>query len=378
MRKWYSIFPKKPWISIYTWIILCFLPFFFIFKSSSFVEIGIGITLLIMFFISYIFSFKSKSGLVYMWLSFEMIVNIAMIYLFGFVYFAIFTAIFIGNIRHYAGFFIMYGLHIATTVGAVIFGYFFRLDLLLPQTPYIVISVIGTVLLPFHLYNRTKRENLEGELEVAREKISELIIFEERQRIARDLHDILGQKLSLIGLKSDLAGKLLEKDSELAKDELKDIRITASTALKEVRELVTHMRYRKLTDELQRTKQVLEAAEIDVAIKNELIDESIPPVIENILSLCLKEAVTNIVKHSGATKSDIYMTQNEEAYILKIKDDGRGFPKDKNQSFGSGIAGMRERLEFVNGTLYIESNNGTDLLMEVPVIIKNIAKGSVM
>src|SRR5699024_12351951 len=107
-------------------------------------------------------------------------------------------------------------------------------------------------------------------------------------------------------------------------------------------------------------------------------NESSTAIIENILRLCLKEAVTNIVKHSGATKSDIYITQNEEAYILKIKDDGRGFTKDKKQSFGSGIAGMRERLEFVNGTLYIGSHNGTDLSVEVQVIITKIAKGSRM
>ena len=81
-----------------------------------------------------------------------------------------------------------------------------------------------------------------------------LIILEERQRIARDLHDTLGQKLSMIGLKSDLAGKLIKRDPETAIKELQDIRMTARTALKEVRELVADMRTVKLEDELLRIR----------------------------------------------------------------------------------------------------------------------------
>src|SRR5690625_7708314 len=123
MQSWYSIFPKNPWLSIYAWIIFCLLPFFFIFRSSSSIVIAIGISLLLFFFISFRFSFKSKSGTVYMWLSFEMAINIIMTLLFGFVYFALFTAFFIGNIRSTTGFFIMYGIHIATTLGAVIAGF---------------------------------------------------------------------------------------------------------------------------------------------------------------------------------------------------------------------------------------------------------------
>src|SRR5690625_1949850 len=162
MHKWYSIFPKNPWLSIYTWIIFCLLPFFFIFRSSSPVEISMGISLLILFFLSYIFSFRAKSGLVYMWLSFEMMINILMTLLFGFVYFALFTAFFIGNIRSTVGFFIMYGLHILTTIGAVVAGFFIEIDLFLSQIPFLLLCVIGTVLLPFHLYNRNSLENLEG------------------------------------------------------------------------------------------------------------------------------------------------------------------------------------------------------------------------
>src|SRR5699024_8699865 len=155
-----------------------------------------------------------------MWLSFEMIINILMTLLFGFVYFALFTAFFIGNIRHTTGFFIMYGLHIVTSVGAVIIGIMIEIELLLPQIHFIILSLIGIILLPFHLYNRNKHEKLEGQLEMANERISELIVMEERQRIARDLHDILGQKLSLIGLKTDLVGKLIAKDPHRAEQEL--------------------------------------------------------------------------------------------------------------------------------------------------------------
>lgn len=375
MHRWYSIFPKNPWLSIYTWIAFCLLPFFFIFKSSSPYEILIGFSLLVLFFLCYRFSFKSKSGLVYMWLSFEIVINIAMTLLFGFVYFALFTAFFIGNIRSTTGFFIMYGLHIATTLGAVLAGFFIEIDLLLPQLPFILLCLIGTVLLPFHLYNRNKQENLEGQLEVAKERISELIVFEERQRIARDLHDTLGHKLSLIGLKSDLAAKLMTHDTERAEKELLDIRTTASSALKEVRELVSDMRSKKLKEEIVRVQQILNAAEMDVTIHGEPSFEPISPLVENILCMCMKEAVTNVVKHSYGNTCDIFFERSTNAFIIKVIDDGIGIPQSGAGLPGSGIDGIKERLEFVNGHLRIEANHGTTLTITVPVIIKQITRG---
>lgn len=375
MHKWYSIFPRNPWLSIYTWIIFCFLPFFFIFRSSSPIGILIGITLLALFFLSYIFSFKSKSGIVYMWLSFEMLINIVMTLLFGFVYFGLFTAFFIGNIRSTTGFFIMYGLHIATSIGAVITGLILEIDLLLPQMHFIVLSQIGIILLPFHLYNRNKREKLEGELEVANERISELVIFEERQRIARDLHDTLGQKLSLIGLKSDLVARLMTKDVGRAEQELLDIRMTASTALKEVRELVADMRFKKLSEEIIRVQQILQAADMELSIQGENSFSPMPPIAENVLSMCLKEAVTNVVKHSFGNTCTITFTQHEDAYRIQVKDDGIGIPGGGNQLPGSGLDGMRERLEFVNGRLEIDADHGTVLTIIVPVVLKNITRG---
>lgn len=367
MQKWYSIFPKNPWLSIYAWAVFCLLPFFFIFRSWSAVGISVGTGLLVLYFISYFFSFKSKSGLVYMWISFEIVINIVMTLLFGYVYLSIFTAFFIGNIRSTVGFFIMYGLHIFFTVGAIVTGFFLEINLFLPQVHFILITVIGVILLPFNLYNRSKREKLEDQLEDANERISELMLIEERERIARDLHDTLGQKLSMIGLKSDLARRLILKNPGEAERELADIRQTASTALKEVRELLADMRSTRLVDEVIRARQILAAAEIELRIEGDPAITNIPSNFENVLGMCLKEAVTNVVKHSGATVCNLIFKQKDDEVSIIVQDNGKGMKARK--PVGSGLKGMRERLEFVNGSLEIEEEHGTTLTIRMPIAI---------
>lgn len=368
MQSWYQIFPKNPWLSLYAWVIFCILPFFFIFRSSSPVEIAAGIALLILFFIAYRLSFISRTGFIYVWISIEIAINIGMTFLFGYVYLAIFLAFFIGNIRHKVGFFIIYGIHIGTTILAVVFGFIEHSSLYVSQLPFIVLSIVGVILLPFNTYNRNKREKLEGQLEDANKRISQLIVIEERERIARDLHDTLGQKLSLIGLKSDLAGKLIHRDTEAALNEINDIRQTARTALKEVRELVSDMRGTKLEDELLRIQQILKAAEIDFVLYGSAKLVNTPLLVENVLSMCLKEAVTNVVKHSGATRCSVLIKQKPEEVLVQVQDDGIGFEGNSPQR-GNGLAGMRERLEFVNGSVDIQTMDGTTLNIRVPNVI---------
>lgn len=375
MDSWYSIFPKNMWLSIYAWVVFCLLPFFFIFRSSSPVEILIGILLLLLYFLSYRFSFRSRSGLVYMWVSFEIVINVAMTLLFGYVYLSIFTAFFIGNIRRPVGFYIIYGLHIAFTVGAIVAGFFIEIELFLPHLHFIIVTVLGTVLLPFNLFYRNKRINLEDQLEDANEKISELLVLEERERISRDLHDVLGQKLSLIGVKSDLASRLISRDPDAALRELQDVRQTASAALREVRELVADMRTVKLENEVWRTKQMLKAAEIDLTIEGEPAFENIPSIVESVLSMCLKEAVTNIVKHSHGTSCHITFERTSDEYTITLQDNGIGIVRGGETLPGNGLRGMRERLEFVNGSLRAEGGKGgTCVSIRVPVVLKNIVK----
>lgn len=308
-----------------------------------------------------------------MWVSFEMVLNIAMTLMFGYVYLSLFTAFFIGNIRNTVGFYIMYGLHIGFTVLSIVAGYFINLELFLSETPFIIITVIGVVLLPFTLYSKNKQENLVGQLETAKERIAELIIHEERQRIARDLHDTLGQKLSMIGLKSDLASRLVTKNPGQAIQEIRDIRHTASIALKEVRELVSHMRAVKLNEELIRVEQILKAAQIEYEIIGDSESLNIPVLAENVLSMCLKEAITNVVKHSGAKNCKIKIERNNNEVILTVLDNGKGLKEKLN--VGNGLKGMQERLEFINGSLTVESIKGVMLIIRVPLAITH-QKGS--
>lgn len=304
-----------------------------------------------------------------MWISFEMVINIALTLLYGYVYLSIFTAVFIGNIRRPVGFYIMYGLHIGFTVVSTGFGFFLELQLFLSQLPFVVLTILAIVLLPLTIYSKNKRDNLEGQLETANERIAELIIFEERQRIARDLHDTLGQKLSMIGLKSDLAARLIERDPQQALIEIKDIRQTASIALKEVRELVADMRTAKFEDEMMRVSQILKAAEMELLFDGDVDTLQVPPLVENVLSMCLKEAVTNVVKHSGATKCEIAFHQNFKEVYLVVRDNGQGISNKHALKSGNGLNGMRERLEFINGSFKIESGEGTTLTITIPVTI---------
>jgi two-component system, NarL family, sensor histidine kinase DesK len=365
---------KSSSISPYIWSIISVLPFYFIFQSSSTIEIIVGITLTILFFIFLRLAFLSKNWPVYVWTSLLIAISITMTIQFNFIYFAFYIAYYNGNIKNRIAFLTLYVIHLVLTTASINYKFVEQEDLFLSQIPFILIIWISVILLPFNIYNRNKQGWLEEKLEDANKRISELVKQEERQRIARDLHDTLGQKLSLIGLKSDLAQKLIYKDPEQAKEELKDVQQTARTALSEVRTMVSQMRGIRLEDEMVRINQILKAADIELIMDEESPLPNTSLFLENILSMCLKEAVTNVVKHSRADTCKIMIEENENELSIKIKDNGIGLRKDKDLSKGSGLRGMEERLDFVNGTLDIISDKGTILIMKVPKVIKQIGR----
>jgi len=367
LQKWYQIFQRSTGLSPYVWVVFYILPFYFVFRSSTTYHTIIGIGMIVGFFVCYLMSFSSKGWLVYFWTSIQIVFSIAMTLMFGYVYFSLFLAFFIGNILIFSGFITLYSIHLSLTFVAVYIGYLHANPILITQAPFVFVCLIAVTLLPVTTYTRNKRDLLQGELNDANQRISELVKLEERQRIARDLHDTLGQKLSLIGLKSDLAGKLISRNPGQAESEIKDVRQTAQSALKELRKLVTEMRGTHVEDEIDRLRQVLQAANIAFTLKGEPRLANTSLLSENVVSMCLKEAVNNIVKHSAATECIIEIEQAPDELRIRVRDNGVGIPDTAPR--GNGLRGMKERLEFVNGSLDVLARDGTEIVMSVPNIL---------
>jgi two-component system, NarL family, sensor histidine kinase DesK len=372
MKRKLHIIQSSTGVSPYIWALFAILPFYFVFQWSSMVDIVMGIVLSIFFFISYRFAFVSKGWVRYMWTALLMTISIVMISFLGYVYFAFFLAYLIGNFQSKAAFLTFYIIHLACTAIVINLNFITPDELFLKQLPFVVIILISVILLPFSIRSRKEREQLEEQLAFANKRISDFLVQEERQRIARDLHDTLGQKLSLIGLKSDLARKIFEKDPEKAHSELEDIQHTARTALNEVRKMVSDMRGIRLKEEMVRVKEILDVAGITLIVEGELVLSNVSLFVENILSMCLKEAVTNIVKHSQATLCHVMIDQFDNEIVISVADNGVGMENDRVHDMGNGLLGMRERLEFVNGNLEILSNQGLTLKIRVPNVVKQV------
>lgn len=313
-----------------------------------------------------------------MWIGLLIAISITMTIAYDYAYFSLFLAFFIGNIKNKAGFFTLYSVNLAASFLTINYSFIKQSTLLLSQFPFVFISLMASILLPISTYNKNKREQLEGQLENANKRLDDLVKMEERQRIARDLHDTLGQKLSLIGLKTDLARRLLRNNPDQAEIELNDLRQTASTALKEVREMVTTMRGTQLVDELFRAEQILKAASIEFVLEGNPKLQDTSQLNENVLGMCLKEAVTNVVKHSQAAVCTIRIEETLADNVLTVQDNGVGIERTRKQERrGTGILGMKERLEFVNGCLDIRSGTGlegTGIVIHVPKLVRKPIK----
>lgn len=188
----------------------------------------------------------------------------------------------------------------------------------------------------------------------------------ERERIARDLHDVLGHTLSLIALKTELAGRLLTQSGnvERASAEMAEIEQISRQALADVQQTILGDRAETLEEEFERASTTLRTAGIEVDCQREPV--YVDPVHESVLGFALREAVTNIVRHAQASTCHIRLQQSESGCTLEVQDDGRGASDVEGPREGEGLRGMRERVEAIGGSVKREVSTGTRLRVELP------------
>ena len=170
---------------------------------------------------------------------------------------------------------------------------------------------------------------------------SQEAVLDERERVARDIHDVLGHTLTAIALKSELAERLVDKDADAAKREIALISQLAREGIAEVRSTVLGLRVRQLEAELEQARTVAREAGIELAVRGDAAD--VDPQYRTLFAWSLREAMTNIVRHSHAKKAIITIHPRS----IDIADDGVGF----SGTSGNGLRGLRERVEGAGGTL---------------------------
>ena len=219
---------------------------------------------------------------------------------------------------------------------------FFWIPALLFGTTAGVSAVIGEKML------RSKEDLLRKQ-----EEVEYLATIAERERIARDMHDLLGHSLSVIALKAELARKLMQRAPEQAEQEIRDVEKTARDALAEVRAAITGYRSTGFAHELRQACATLESSGVQCQIQMPANFPALSAATENILALLLREAATNILRHGKATQCHIRLEQQAAQWVLSICND---LPQDAQYQpvrDGNGLRGMRERLESLNGNIDI-------------------------
>lgn len=233
-------------------------------------------------------------------------------------------------------------------------------------TPGILISIITPAVWKVQDTWYRKWETVNHELAEANQRVEELIKERERDRIARDLHDTVGQTLSTISVKSDISKKLLYQKPEQAEQELRDIQQLSRSLLKEMREIVSDLRLVSLEEEVKATQRRLKEAGIVLELEQQ-VDLTKDSSKETMLAYIIKEAVTNVIRHSSATFCKIRVIESEIELLLEVEDNG--IFKSTELQEGNGMNGIRKRVRLMNGKADFKTSQsgGFHLSVKVPM-----------
>jgi len=209
------------------------------------------------------------------------------------------------------------------------------------------------------------------ELNAARQELARKAVVEERLRMASDLHDLLGHTLSLITLKSELAGRLVERDPAQAVREVAEIEGVSRQALREVRQAISGYRRQTLAGELDGARQILEAAGIAYTIENAA--GGLPSEVEAVLARTVREGATNVIRHSQARQCLIRIDSREGMICAEVINDGYPEGDEPVHESGSGLKGLARRVaekggKIEAGPFSIQNKPGFRLAVELPLL----------
>ncbi|MFD2443616.1 histidine kinase [Bacillus sp. CGMCC 1.16607] len=378
MSKEILIFPKRYGFMPFVWLVYVLFPVFSLINEDGLKQI-IGFIMILLFLVTYRQLYFATTNQSFSW---WLAIQLGIVFLFSvfyhlnYLFLGFFPANFIGWYRDPKMFKLGFlGLVFVELIPVLYYLLSNQFDMETKDILYVFPFMIIMFISPFGIRSMNKRADLEKKLDQANQQIKELVKREERLRIARDLHDTLGHTLSLLTLKSQLVQRLTSADPDRAKLEAKEMEHTSRAALKQVRELVTDMRAASIPEEILQVQQILKTANINHYYSGETdFSETISPFTENIICMCLKEATTNVVKHSRSKNCFITIQKTADRLKVIVRDDGMGVANLYH--YGNGLTGMKERLELINGTLIISNQNGTVVELTVPIIEKVEKEGT--
>jgi two-component system, NarL family, sensor histidine kinase DesK len=213
----------------------------------------------------------------------------------------------------------------------------------------VVYSTVSTSITGLVVFGLTRLANVVKELHDARTELADLAVANERLRVARDLHDVLGYDVSAITLKTELARRLIVDDHARADAELAEVAEISRSALSHVRELSKGYRELSLEAETRAVRSLLLAAGVEVEIR--LDYPALPGSITTVLATVLREATTNILRHTRASRCDIEVAADTHAVVVDIFNDGLLEQQEGVAGEGRGLANLTERVAHLGGEL---------------------------
>jgi two-component system, NarL family, sensor histidine kinase DesK len=364
----YILFPKRFGFAPYLWLLWLVIPLVQMFPYRHYKD-WIALVLLAIFVWFYRNSYIITAKLP-LWILGQYLITLILIYYQGMLFLFLFTAWVIGSLpiakQKFRSYLLKY--YIALSCGLLImFIHPFLMEIYswgdITSTSVFLLFIIFSPLGGRSIRNNYVRS---GILKQQNKRYEMLIRRGERDRIARDLHDTLGQSFATITLKAELAQKLLQRNPDKVNQQLIEIQTASRSNLTLVREIVTNLRKLTLTEVLVNLTDKLRGLKINLITEQEELVQKWPLVVQETIAAILQEAPTNVMQYSQASEVHVSFKQTQQQALVVINDDGISFGQIRPGAHG--ILGMRERISQLQGNFAINStNHGTTIKLNLPL-----------